>query len=45
MLDEDVYAEIRMPDASEMNDIGKRLFAAVQTLAPKTDSRNQRRLD
>ena len=27
----------RMPDASEMNDICKRLFATVQTLAPKTE--------
>ena len=26
----------RMPDASEMNDICKRLFATVQALAPKT---------
>ena len=26
-----------MPDASEMNDICKRLFAIVQTLAPKTE--------
>lgn len=27
----------RMPDAAEMNDICKRLFAAVQSLAPKTE--------
>ena len=27
----------RMPDAAEMNDICKRLFVAVQTLAPKTE--------
>ena len=27
----------RMPDATEMNDICKRLFAAVQSLAPKTE--------
>ena len=27
----------RMPDVSEMNDICKRLFATVQTLAPKTE--------
>lgn len=27
----------RMPDASEMNDIYKRLFATVQTLAPKSE--------
>ena len=26
----------RMPDASEMNDICEKLFATVQTLAPKT---------
>ena len=27
----------RMPDAIEMNDICKRLFTAVQSLAPKTE--------
>ena len=27
----------RMPDATEMNDICKRLFTAVQVLAPKTE--------
>ena len=27
----------RMPDVSEMNDICKRLFATVQSLAPKTE--------
>ena len=27
----------RMPDATEMNDICKRLFTAVQSLAPKTE--------
>ena len=27
----------RMPDAAEMNDICKRLFVEVQTLAPKTE--------
>ena len=27
----------RMPDAAEMNDICKNLFAAVQTLAPQTE--------
>ena len=27
----------RMPDATEMNDICKRLFTAVQALAPKTE--------
>ena len=27
----------RMPDAAEMNDICKRLFEAVQSLAPKTE--------
>ena len=26
-----------MPDVSEMNDICKKLFATVQTLAPKTE--------
>ena len=27
----------RMPDAAEMKDICKRLFTAVQSLAPKTE--------
>ena len=27
----------RMPDATEMNDICKSLFTAVQSLAPKTE--------
>ena len=27
----------RMPDATEMNDICKRLFTVVQSLAPKTE--------
>ena len=30
----------RMPDATEMNDICKRLFTAVQSLAPKTEYEN-----
>ena len=30
----------RMPDVSEMNDICKRLFAIVQTLAPKQNTKS-----